>query len=141
MQGYTAPTLPGQVDIPGLLAVRSFYTSTCPTQSLTTSSCSDPSGKQFTTLIGSTDCWPSGWPGLTDNSLGGKSLASWSHMVILSCSSHTVNSQTIGKILVTSSLGLAVLLRIPQFLPDGSICIIFQGGHIHQPSVSRDPEA
>ena len=39
-------------------------------------------------------------------------LALWSRMMILRRSSYTVNSQSIGKISVASSLGLAILLRI-----------------------------
>lgn len=109
------------------------------------SNSSDPSGKQLATLMGPTDCWPQGWPGLADNKLGGKSL--YFRYSLLVSYGDTSPFLVYGKFadywknLGGIESGFGYPIADPQFLRDGSTCIIFQGGHIHQLSASRDPEA
>ena len=145
-QCYTAPTLPGQVDILVIPTVRCLHTPTRPElDNIFFSNYSDPSGKQLATLMGPADCWPYEWPGLTDNNLGGKML----HFRFGVMVSHDDTSPFLvyGKFaeywknLGGIESGFGYPIADPQFLPDGSTCIIFQGGHIHQLSASRDPEA
>jgi hypothetical protein len=105
----------------------------------------DPSGKQLAGLMGPTDRWPHGWPGLTQNDLGGQSL--WFRSGWLISYGDASPFLVYGKFadfwnnLKGIHSGFGYPIADPQFLPDGSICIIFQGGHIHQPSLSREPEA
>jgi hypothetical protein len=106
---------------------------------------SDPSGKQLARLMGPTDRWPLGWPGLTQNDLGGQTL--WFRSAWLVSYGEVSPFLVYGKLadfwnnLKGIESGFGYPIADPQFLPDGSICIIFQGGHIHQPSLSREPEA
>ena len=122
-----------------------FHLPTPEPEDIFVSNCSDPSGKQLATLVGPTDCWPYGWPGLTDNNLGGKSLHfRYGQLVSYGDTSPFLiygKFANYWKDLGGIESGFGYPIADPQFLPDGSICIIFQGGHIHQPSVSRDPEA
>lgn len=115
---YTAPTVPGQVDIPVPSAVH-FHTLSPPPQSLTTSFSPTPATPAANSSLRS---WarriagPRDGPvSLTTNWAASRcisDIACWSRMVILRRSLYTVNSQTIGKILAASSLGLVILLRI-----------------------------
>ena len=83
------------------------------------------------------DCWPSGWSGLTDNENGGKMLHFWLGR-LTSYDYITEPFAFHGKIFdfwidlsgLTSGLGHP--MADPQFPPDGSMCNIFEGGHIHQ---------
>jgi len=100
-------------------------------------SCSDATGKQFGSLLGPTDCFPGNWPGLTDNDNGGKTLYfRWGRFI-----SNTFQSPPFvffGQIFQLwndfggLNSGFGYPLADPQILPDGSICSIFEGGHIHQ---------
>jgi hypothetical protein len=106
--------------------------------------CSDPNGKQLASLIGPTDSWPHDWPGLADNPGGGKSL----HFRYGRLISSTFQSPPVliygpiynyWKDISGLNSGLGYPLADPQYLDDGSICSVFQGGHVHQFG-SRDPE-
>jgi hypothetical protein len=142
---HSAQIIPGQVDMASLPTLRSSHTDTSLDSDDSLSNHSDLSGKQLATLMGPTDCWPHGWPGLTDNNLGGKTL--------LFLTDTLPSYGDISPFLVYGTLvdfwknlggiesGFGYPIADPQFLPNVSICIIFQGGHIHQPSVSRDAEA
>jgi hypothetical protein len=105
-----------------------------------TAVCSDWDGKQFGILLGATSSpWPDIWPGLTDNEdkKGGKQLHFYSGRLV----SRTRDTppilvyekiydlwNTLGGI----ACGLGYPLADPRFLPDRSICSVFEGGHVHQ---------
>jgi hypothetical protein len=86
-----------------------------------------------------TSPWPETWPGLTDNDdkKGGKQLHFFNGRLV----SRTRDTPPIliyGKIydlwksLSEIKSGLGYPLVDPRFLPDGSICSVFEGGHVHQ---------
>jgi hypothetical protein len=141
-----APSLQRQVDIPSQPTVRAIHAHAHPHPNDTLfPNCSDPSGKQLAGLIGPTDCWPYGWPGLADNTNGGKSL----HFRYAQLVSYDATAPflvygkfaDLWKDLGGLESGFGYPIADPQVLPDGSVCVIFQGGHIHQVSASRDAEA
>jgi hypothetical protein len=99
--------------------------------------CSEPNGKQLGYLLGPTDGWPREWLGLTDNENGGKTLHFRQGRLI----SSTYQSSpfivyggifTLWDKLGALKSGFGYPLADPQFLPDGSVCSVFEGGHIHQ---------
>jgi hypothetical protein len=104
----------------------------------------DPRDKQLGSLAGSTNFWPHGWPGLTENENGGKMLHLTSGALI-SYDYVTEPFLIFGKIyslwtdLGGVKCGLGHPLADPKFLPNGSTCSIFVGGHIHQ-SGMKDAE-
>jgi hypothetical protein len=106
---------------------------------------SDPSGKQLGILLGPTDSVPQNWLGLTDNQDGGKTLH-FRFGKLVSYDNQTAPFLVYGKICdVWNKLGgiksdLKYPLTDPQFLPDESICSVFEGGHIHQPRGSNDAD-
>ena len=106
---------------------------------------SDASGKQLAVLLGPADCWPAGWPGLTDNDEGGKTLH-FRNGRLVSYDNQSPPCMIYGNIYkVWNDLGgiksqLKYPLADPQFLPDESICSVFEGGHIHQPRGSQDAD-
>jgi hypothetical protein len=98
--------------------------------------CSDPSGEQLGIALGNP-----GYQGrfLTDNEdkKGGKQLDFYNGRLV----SRTRESPPIlvyGKNYdlwndlggITSGLGYPLV--DPRFLPDGSVCSVFEGGHVHQ---------
>jgi hypothetical protein len=105
---------------------------------------SNLSGNQLAPLLGPTDCWPHGWPGLADNENGGKTL----HFRFGRLISYDYVSEPFAFYGKTFNFwddlgglrsGLGHPIADPQFLPDGSTCNIFEGGHVHQ-SGMKDPE-
>jgi uncharacterized protein with LGFP repeats len=89
--------------------------------------------------------WPELWPGLTDNEGGGKTL----HFLngrLVSYQNQVPPLLVYGKInelwleLGGSKSPLGYPLADPQFLSDGTVCTVFEGGHIHQPSGSEDAD-
>jgi hypothetical protein len=82
------------------------------------------------------DCWPHNWPGLVDNENGGKMLYS-RYGVLVSYDNQTPPCLVYGNIYTTwKQLGALKSeykypLADPQVLPDGTICSIFEGGHLH----------
>jgi hypothetical protein len=91
------------------------------------------------------DCWPHNWPGLVNNAEGGKSLY-FRNGRLISFDNQSTPFLVYGKIYETwKKLGelkseLKYPLSDPQFLPDESICSIFEGGHIHQLRGSNDAD-
>jgi hypothetical protein len=106
---------------------------------------SDPSGKQLGVLTGPTSyetVWPA-WPGLTNNDHGGKTLH-FQNGRLVTYDDRIPPSLVYGKICefwvelgeINSTLGYP--LTDPQFLSDGTTCVIFEGGHVHQANGSED---
>ena len=94
--------------------------------------------------MGPADSWPHNWPGLTDNDNGGKTLH-FRFANLVSYDFITPPFLVYGKIydiwrdLGGVMSGLGHPLADPQILLDGTICSIFEGGHVHQVG-TRDPE-
>jgi len=104
----------------------------------------EPSNKQLGLLAGSTNLWPHDSPGLTENENGGKML----HLATGALISYDYVTEPFliyGKIYTLWSNigglkgGLGHPLADPKFLPNGSTCSIFVGGHVHQTGI-RDAE-
>jgi hypothetical protein len=106
---------------------------------------SDPSGKQLIHLLGPPDNFPRNWDGLEDNEEGGKTLH-FRYGKLVSFDDHSSPILVYGSICgVWDKLGgiksdFKYPLADPQFLHDESICIIFEGGHIHQPRGSQNAD-
>jgi len=87
--------------------------------------------------MGPADGWPGGWAGLTENENGGRTLH-FRPSQLVSYDLRTPPFLLYGKIFgfwnglggVRSGLGHP--LADPQILEDGSLCCIFEGGHVHQ---------
>jgi hypothetical protein len=94
--------------------------------------------------MGPADNWPQNWPGLTDNDNGGKTLT-FRFGRLVSYDFQTPPFLVYGKIfklwydLGGVKSGLGHPLVDPQILKDGTVCNIFEGGHIHQIG-TRDAE-
>ena len=94
--------------------------------------------------MGSTNLWPFDSPGLTENENGGKMLHFGTSRLV-SYDYVTEPFLIYGKIfnfwkdLGELMGGLGHPIADPQFLPDGSTCSIFEGGHVHQSGL-KDPE-
>lgn len=96
----------------------------------------DPYGKQLVGLIGPADIWLTTWHGLTENENGGKTL----HFATGNLVSYDFRNPPFliyGKIhqlwsdINNVKSGLGHPLAHPQIPEDGTICNIFEGGHIH----------
>lgn len=105
-------------------------------------SCSDFTGQSFAQVLGGAD-----GGGLVEDSNYGRRLT-FANGVL---TAHNDSIMTIpflvcGKIyhfwysLGGLQSGFGHPIADPQALPDGSMCSIFQGGHIHQQSPSKEPE-
>jgi hypothetical protein len=98
---------------------------------------SDVYGKLYAELIGPADGWPSNWAGLTENENGGRTL-DFRPSQLVSYDLRTPPFLVYGKIwrfwngLGGLRSGLGHPLADPQILEDGSLCCIFEGGHVHQ---------
>jgi hypothetical protein len=92
------------------------------------------------------DSFPQSWPGLVDNENGGKMLH-FRYGALVSYDNQTPPFLVVGNVYTTwKKLGALKSnykypLADPQFLPDGTICSVFEGGHLHLPLGAKEAVA
>jgi hypothetical protein len=98
---------------------------------------SDPNSQQIGVLMGPADSWPARWAGLVDNDNGGQTLH-FRAARLISYDDRTSPFAVYGEFFtIWDSIGgvrsgLGHPIADPQFLADGTTCLIFEGGHVHQ---------